>query len=507
MSARSGVPLETLIETTKVPSMSQGPGKSLLRASYLLFLILFVYAAAAYGLTRESYLPSFEIALGGNFVLWLVAHLLQGRFPRIGLFPWLACGAILAFGWSVTLVALANDALAADRLPSWCDYILPDWMTAWWCSYDGAYSLAAMCRTSALLGGMLMAIDVWRQPRWSRVLQATMILSAFGMVIFFFLQRSVGGPFLLESENHITFLSFATYRYHGNAAAYLNLVWPIAVSVAIYSAIRRSPGWTFWLVPAVAIFSACFLNPSKAGGVFAAVGVVLLLAIIIPLCLIELRRAKRRLRMGVVLAAGIPFLIILLCLPFALPWKRWAHDSVVESGGGRLDAYAEFVKMIPQAGAVGFGPGTFQRYYGHYVQDSPTLRHLGYWVAHEDYIQTVVEWGYIGTALWALLMIPPGAGLLIRTARKPPVRTGEFEGYRITMLDHLKGFIAALPDPREPYVAAAALISVLLTAVHSSMDFPMQIASLQLYFLVLLGLGWSYFLPTGSKHRSTEDAD
>ncbi|HEY8903071.1 MAG TPA: O-antigen ligase family protein [Chthoniobacterales bacterium] len=472
----------------------------------MIFLVLFVYAAAAYGLTRESYLPSFEIALGGTFGLWLAGHLLQGRPPQIGFLSWLVCGAVLLFGWSTTIVAVLNDALAADQLPAWCDYLIPDWMAASWCSYDSSLSVIAMSRTSALLGGMLIAIDLWRQPNWSRILQFTMILSAFGMVAFFILQRIVGGPFLLESEDHVAVLSFATYRYHGNGAAYLNLFWPMAVSIAVYSAIRRSPAWPVWLIPAVAIFFACYLNPSKAGGVFATVGIVVLLAFIIPPCRVELRRAKRRIRRGVALGAGIPLLIILLSLPFAIPWKRWNHLLTAKSdGGGRQDAYAEFVKMIPQAGAVGFGPGTFQRYYGHYVQDSPKLRHEGYWVAHEDYIQTVVEWGYIGTALWALLMIPPGAALLTRAVRKPPVRTGEFEGYRITILDHLKAFVDALPDPREPYVAAGALLSVLLTAVHSSFDFPMQIASLQLYFLVLLALGWSYLLPASSRPRTTEE--
>jgi O-antigen ligase len=503
------VALETCMENRKVPRMLQALGAPLRRIAYVFFLILFVYAAAAYGLTREAYLPSFEIALGGTFGLWFLGNLLQGRLLHIGILPWLASAAILIFGWSVTAVAVFSDALAADQLPSWCDYLMPDWMSSFWCSYDSVLSVAAMFRTSALLGGMLIAIDIWNQPRWSRILQATMILSAFGMVIFFFLQRTVGGPFLLKSVDQAGFLSFATYRYHGNGAAYLDLFWPIAASVAFYSAIRRTtPAWPFWLIPTVAIFFACYLNISKAGGVLATVGIVAFLAFTIPPALIELRRAKRRIRPEIIMGAGIPFLIILLCLPFALPWKRWNYLMTTKpDGGGRQEAYAEFVKMIPQAGAAGFGPGTFQRYYGHYVQDSPKLRHEGYWVAHEDYIQTVVEWGYIGTALWALLMIPSGVALLRRAIKKPPVRTGEFEGYRITILDHLKAFIAALPDPREPYVAAGALISVLITALHSSVDFPMQIASLQLYFLVLLALGWSYFLPAGTEENSAESED
>ncbi|HEY9715625.1 MAG TPA: hypothetical protein V6C72_19280, partial [Chroococcales cyanobacterium] len=55
-----------------------------------------------------------------------------------------------------------------------------------------------------------------------------------------------------------------------------------------------------------------------------------------------------------------------------------------------------------------------------------------------------------------------------------------------------KTFFAAMPSPREPCIAAGAFCAVVLTALHAFVDFPMQIASLQFYFLTLLALGWSY---------------
>jgi hypothetical protein len=51
-----------------------------------------------------------------------------------------------------------------------------------------------------------------------------------------------------------------------------------------------------------------------------------------------------------------------------------------------------------------------------------------------------------------------------------------------------------MPSPREPCIAAGAFCAVILTALHAFVDFPMQIASLQFYFLTLLALGWSYRL-------------
>ena len=474
--------------------MADTLGKVLIRAAYALFFFWYVYAAAAYGLTRDSTLLVFEWGLGGAFVLWLIGHACARTWPRTGIWPWAFSAALLIFGWGVTLSGLFEDWLTGDSAPSWATSFPDDWLTNW-STYDTQLSLAAMLRTSVLLAGMLMAIEIWGNLRSRKALLATLVFSSLGMVIFFLLQRIVGPPFQLFSLDGKTPISFATYRYWGNAASYLNLFWPICVAIAVFAALRRTSAWPLWLIPAASVFLACFLNVSKAGNILAVVGAALLVILLFPIANRELKRLKRRIKPHFVFGALIPILIVLLSIPFALPWKRWdylADRAAQGTTDARMPAYRSFSKMVPVAGWTGFGPGTFSKYYGHYVKDDPVVSKTPFWVAHEDYLQTVIEWGYLGAALWAFLLVPP-AFLLFRRSRlklERPERV--FEGYRITAFDYVKTFFAAMPSPREPCIAAGAFCAVVLTALHAFVDFPMQIASLQFYFLTLLALGWSY---------------
>jgi hypothetical protein len=470
-------------------------GEGLLRTARILFLVLYVFAAAAYGLTREGPLTVFQWGMGVTLVLWILAHLVLWRTPGLGLLPWLTTGLILLFGWFVTATGWLDAAVTDGRLSGTEAWLSPDLLTNWG-SYVPELSQAAMTRTTVLLGAMLMAIDLWRHPHWARALLATLVFSSLGMVLFFLLQRTFGGPFILTDLTRKVPLSFATYRYWGNAAAYLNLFWPIVVAIALRAALRQSFAWPLWLIPAIALFAANFLNVSKAGNVLAGIGLVVLLGLNLSTALEELK--KRRIRMSRVLVALIPLLIIVGSLPLAIPWKRWeymAKTAHEEGDRGRIHAYKAFLTMLPDSGWVGFGPGTFQQMYVRYVEDDPNLRYSSYWVAHQDYIQTAVEWGYLGTILWALVLIPGGTGLLVGCLRKSTPASRAFDDYRISIFDHLQAFLKTLPGPRDPFVAKGAFVSVLLITIHSMGDFPMQIASLQLYFLVLIALGWSYFRP------------
>jgi O-antigen ligase len=127
--------------------------------------------------------------------------------------------------------------------------------------------------------------------------------------------------------------------------------------------------------------------------------------------------------------------------------------------------------MIPEAGPCGFGPGTFQTAFPYFTQDYGNQL-KGRWIfAHEDYLQTLVEWGYIGAGLWAVLIFGGIGYSLSRAFRQ---REQLSDSKRITH-----------------FAIVTALLGVLL---HALVDFPLQIASIQLYVAVMLGLLW------GSRH-------
>ena len=85
---------------------------------------------------------------------------------------------------------------------------------------------------------------------------------------------------------------------------------------------------------------------------------------------------------------------------------------------------------------------------------------------HEDYLQTVLEWGWLGSSLWALLFfggIAVGIHSYIRYARRDWI-------------------------PRRRMLQPMAILALAGVALHALIDFPFQIESIQLYVATYLGL-------------------
>ena len=121
----------------------------------------------------------------------------------------------------------------------------------------------------------------------------------------------------------------------------------------------------------------------------------------------------------------------------------------------------------PQGGAWGFGPGSFASIFPYATfAEGDSLR--GFWrFAHEDYLQTAVEWGYAGAFLWGMFFF---GGLL-------------------------SAFFLALRPRRTMRLSTRILLggvgsSLLGCALHSLVDFPLQIASLGFYVFIFLAIGW-----------------
>ncbi len=129
------------------------------------------------------------------------------------------------------------------------------------------------------------------------------------------------------------------------------------------------------------------------------------------------------------------------------------------------------LRMIPQAGLLGFGPGSWTGSYSHFTTD-PFMRtfFLGIQFANEDYLQTVVEWGLLGALAWAILAF---GGLWCGVKR--------LARYRLNGNDICE----------EEGLIVGALFSLTGVFIHALIDFPLQIPSIQLYVMVLLGLLWS----------------
>ncbi len=467
--------------------MREKVGGSFILAARVAYLALILFAAANFGLTRPSGILIFNYSMGATVLLWLFGSAMAGRKPRVGWLPFLIVFAILIMGWFTTVAGLLESAdTDTSEWPDWLEDLLIACGT-----YDPALSLASMFRCTVLLGAFLMAVDLFAAPPWGKRLVLSVCLAGVGVVGFVFLQKLTGNLLMLKSLDGRIPLSFGPYRYWGNAASFLNLIWPVLAAIALHTGMRHARGWSAWMAAAILVFSALYINISKAGQALGIVG----LALFGSFALLYILRRKR-LSLATFpwqTAAVITVLTLLLAviLFFGVQWSRW--DRLQSQGlqqNERLVAYRYFIKILPDAGWTGCGPGTFQRVYMHYVGNDPVMHRTPFWVAHQDYLQTLVEWGYIGTILWGALLVPGALMLAGRCFR--PSRNGMTTepGYAFDLMDKLHSFFRAVPDSSTPLIQGGVLIAIILTALHAGVDFPMQIESLQFYFLIWIALGW-----------------
>ncbi len=143
-------------------------------------------------------------------------------------------------------------------------------------------------------------------------------------------------------------------------------------------------------------------------------------------------------------------------------------NDVSESVDGRFQAYRQYIDDVPQAGWFGIGPGLFQVAYPYqnisFRNYDPSVRQF----AHEDFLQTTLEWGWLGTVWWTLLV----AGGLYRAFRAYVQRD-------------------RFPSRTDRHLVLACILGVLGALVCAVFDFPLQIASVRLFFLVELALCWA----------------
>jgi O-antigen ligase len=111
-------------------------------------------------------------------------------------------------------------------------------------------------------------------------------------------------------------------------------------------------------------------------------------------------------------------------------------------------------------------------------------RVTGYWrFLHEDYLQTLIEWGWLGTALWIFLFGGGMATAFRSAARQRRIR-------RAAESDVRERVRAREWSPRRRLIVPLATIALAGVALHAIVDFPLQIYSIQLYVASYLGVCW-----------------
>ena len=225
------------------------------------------------------------------------------------------------------------------------------------------------------------------------------VLATEGLV-----QRAVGtGKLLWLVEPHINKAAeaqFGPYAYRSNAAQYFLLVWPVVLG--FWSALSGKSGgerpmsMRHHLLPCILIMAIIpLMSLSRAGAIIGVLAIIGAIAMI----LWSDREEGNGPILGITVLLGVAML-----LGGYLEWdnltKRFEEHTLDTS---RLEIWRNTWQAFKQHPVFGTGPGSFSSVYGFYWsgKDEGTAQ------AHNDWLETLMTFGTVGSALviGALLLL------------------------------------------------------------------------------------------------------
>jgi hypothetical protein len=438
-------------------------------ASRWIFFAALIYAPWAYGATTSASIQITNWVLLAALVLWAIELLVSRRTPRFPrLLFFLTAALICVGGWMVFNAKSVYDSDFFVFVP------LHNFAPPVAGSVDYPISAAWMIRGALLLGIILFVADLSQSNRW--LLRLWYVIGLVGGSIAFLglLQKATGTQMIFwqppppEAVRVTTF--FATYYYHGNAGAFLNLVWPLTAGLVIRASTHGSHPWmrAMWTSVFLLTIAAVLANTSRMAQLVAFLLLVMISLQFGRLFLRKLSGGHKSVALAGTVAIALALIAFAQASHFEQALNRWQSASEHIPNDARWQASRVALRALPDVGLFGFGPGTFRVVFPTYnigsVNQAPgTWRFL-----HEDYLQTLLEWGWLGAILWALLF---------------------FGGITVAIRSY-KEYARMEWTPRRRVLQPLAIIALIGVALHALLDFPLQIESIQLYVATYLGLCW-----------------
>lgn len=426
------------------------------------FGIAFLVAPLAFGGTTRVTSWWIHIILLVASLSWLLDRLLVQRLPK---YSWFCASLVLALG--LLGASHYGNPRAIHDSETW-QFIFRASYHPWLPGSLNAASTGPVVWRLAVLGFSLLALmdlSVDHRARWillRMVAASTLVIAIVGIV-----QKAEGAEAMLwATPEQSGTVFFGAFRYHANAASFLNLGWPAALAVWMRSYGRRpqSMRTSVDFCTLAICLVAVFVNSSKAGHFLGLIG-ILIAAGCFWRHVWPFGASKRVLALlGLLLLA----IFVIAVLPvFSRTLERW--DQLLASDGlsnGRITAYRCCLTILPDSGWFGTGPGTFRLVFPYYTAPFEDLG-SGVWThAHQDYLQGLIEWGYIGFLLWLML----------------------FGGALVGGIRHLQ---ASRKSGQVDLSTSVAMLALSLLLLHALVDFPLQIPSIQYLVVLYLALLWS----------------
>jgi hypothetical protein len=322
-----------------------------------------------------------------------------------------------------------------------------------------------------------------------------LVMTGTAVALFGILHKVTGATAVWWAEGRIDPVTFfAPYVYHANAGAFMNLILPLAIATGLSArkqARNLGQRWV-WFTAGGIIAGAILITTSKGA-------ILLVLASLMLQALVHRRRLRamiqrgkstrkgRRIEQSIMIGsvAAMTAMILLIGWENSLARFETFHLRVTlgELGEeGRVKIAKVLASMIsPNAGGVwGYGPGTFPHILPYFTKDLDSEL-TGVWhTGHNDWLQMLVEWGWIGGLAWTIL----GACSLF------------------------VGFLALKKRSRmrrrEAPMVRGVMVGLAITGLHGSFDFPFQIFSITVIAILMAGFLWGKCGATHSKRSSRQ---
>jgi O-antigen ligase len=445
--------------------------RAIIDAPRWLLLGAIVFAPWAYGSTAPWAIQILQFGLGAICLLWFGGAVLRRQAPA---FPKTLLATVIFLllqGWWMAINAKYDYPTSDGITSSFQSEALDPW--AGWApgSVHSALSWAAMVQVSVLLVILLMIGDLAQRSLWRKRLWWTMAGAGASIALLGIVQRITSAPAIFWTGAKIQDHFFSTFRNFDNAAAFLNIVWPLLAGLFLLELREHGRHWQKVVLGLGAALCLCgvLVSGSRTASLLA---VAMLLAWMVWIAVLAAKRELGAVQPTTVVVSCVLVLLLLGALAVLaghdLSWQRWSQfDRQLTASNSRLLAYRACVGMMPESGWWGFGPGTFQTAFPYFTHEFGKQLGGRWLYAHQDYLQTIVEWGYLGATAWAVLLVG-GVGTVVRRAFRHRRDLSFID--RVTVIS-----------------TNAALGGVML---HALVDFPLQVASIQLYVVVLLGTFW-----------------
>ena len=430
-------------------------------------------------------------------------------------FVWLLSGCIVR-SWSlppllpqlgVTLIAVSASVwlfvLPAPELPAFTARHLARVSARWPQSVLPRNFGQLLLWSGCAVGAWFAFVDLAKQPGWRIAFAGAMLVSGGMVALLGLLQNATHARGIYwNSSVPMPGAFFGTFFHHTTAGAYLNSVWPLGFALSLRAIRDETESPRMRSAIYASLVCSALILAAHSGHISRLPQVLAMVGLIVFVLWAGAWRAFGQIRGLRLAGVTASVLLIVAVASFGatrlndikarwdqLEWtsllgqhravatppleqwnERMRDDLFVPSAhgdyplGDRGAAYATAWAAIKAHPLFGWGPGGWTAAAAAYSTD-PFIRtfYLMLQFTHNDYLQTVVEWGLVGATGWALLFWGGVVNAIRRLGRRPS----------------------------RDFIGAAAALALILLLVQSLIDFPLQIPAVQFNAIALCALAWS----------------